>query len=114
MTKELSDQDIEKIAEALSGIRSQFAGSELSEFIKTDNQKLIECRHEIVIDVVAQVYEENETGETIASKEISKKSYHIPVPSNKDYKEYLIGFFNFLENCMLKSIQENEGNTNNE
>lgn len=114
MSKELKDKDIEKIKEVLSGIGSQFSGPNLSDLLQKDNEKLIECRHEIVINVVAQVYEENDTGETISSKEISKKSYHIPVPSNKNYEEYLIGFFNFLENCMLKSIQENEGNTNNE
>jgi hypothetical protein len=49
-----------------------------------------------------------DTGNLIGAKEISKKNYHIPVPSNKKYEDYLHGFFNFLENCMSSSLEKVE------
>jgi hypothetical protein len=60
-------------------------------------EKLISCRHEIIFDIIANVLEENDLGETVGTKEICVKKYHIPVPSNKDYNEYMQVFFSYLE-----------------
>jgi len=60
-------------------------------------EKLISCRHEIIFDITANVLEENDLGEPVGTKEICVKKYHIPVPSNKDYNEYMQVFFSYLE-----------------
>lgn len=88
----------------------------LEKSMGTENTKLIECRHEIIISVLATVMEEDEEGKTIGTKQIAKQTYHIPVPSNRNHEEYLKGFFNFIENCMSTSAEKMEsnegGNTN--
>lgn len=110
-----NEQEKQKILEALDAIRTQFSSVSLGSFIQNNNSKLIECRHEIVISVIAHVLEDDDEGQTIGSKEICKKNYHIPVPSNRDYNEYLAGFFNFLEGCMSSSVNQldSEEDTNN-
>lgn len=118
MTKKISESDKQRIVEALDAIKEQFAGASLGNFIQQNNSKLIECRHEIVISVIAHVLEDDDEGQTIGSKEICKKNYHIPVPSNKDYHEYMNGFFQFLEGCMSSSVNQldsdNKEENNNE
>lgn len=112
MNKELSKEDKAKIFQKLQEVTGQISGSSLSDLIGIDGAKLIECRHEIVISVMAHIYEQNDTGDTIGSKEICKKNYHIPVPSHSDYNDYLTGFFDFLENCMISSVEKMEKETN--
>lgn len=106
MQDNISETDKEKITQALESIRAQFDSSSLHRTIAENHAKLIDCRHEIVISVMAHVIEEDDIGQTIGSKEICKKNYHIPVPSNRDYHEYLDGFFKFFENCMSSSAQQ--------
>jgi hypothetical protein len=106
--KEITPEEKDSIINALDSIRKQMSGQDLSDYISKDNTKLIECKHEIVISVVASIFEEDDTGNLIGAKEISKKNYHIPVPSNKRYEDYLHGFFNFLENCMSSSLEKAE------
>lgn len=69
-------------------------------------KKLIECPHEIVFKVTANVLEENKDGQLVSSKEICTKNYHVPVPSDKDYKEYMTIFFDFLENGLASSADK--------
>lgn len=66
-------------------------------------QKLISCRHEIVFDITANVLQENEEGEVIGTTKICRKNYHIPVPADKDYDEYMVAFFDYLENCIANT-----------
>jgi len=113
MSEQISIEDQKKIQDALDSIRAQYDMSSLNHTVMADNTKLIECRHEIIISVLAHVLEEDDTGQTVGSKEICKKNYHIPVPSHQDYQIYLMGFFNFLEKCMSSSI-ENQQNTTQE
>lgn len=94
----------QKIMEILDAVRSQSSDHDLGHLIASDHAKLIECRHEILISVMANIMEEDDTGQLVGSKEICKKNYHIPVPSDKDYNHYLKGFFDFLEGCMKNSI----------
>jgi hypothetical protein len=74
------------------------------------DKKLIACRHEIVINVMASVMEEDESGEQIGTKEICKQNYRIPIPSNKDYNVFLKAFFNHLEKSMSKSYEDAKNN----
>ena len=66
--------------------------------------KLIQCTHEIVFTVTARVLEENLKGEIIGEKEVSIKTYHIPVPIDKDYNNYMSTFFKYLEDKMIETI----------
>lgn len=104
----IPEDEKNNILEALEAIKKQFSGPELSEYLAKDNAKLIECRHEIIISVMASVLEEDEMGNTVGAKEVSKQNYHIPVPSNQDYNEYLKGFFDFLEGCLSSSAEKME------
>lgn len=89
----------------LDKIKSLYEGPQ--ESIHHDHErpgKLIKCPHEIIFTVTARVMEENLKGETIGEKEISIKTFHIPVPIDKDYKSYMSTFFNYLENKMIETI----------
>ena len=66
--------------------------------------KLIQCTHEIVFTVTARVLEENLKGEIVGEKEVSIKTYHIPVPIDKDYSSYMSTFFKYLEDKMIETI----------
>lgn len=79
-------------------------------------EKLIDCQHEIIFKITANVLEQNDNGELTSSKEICGKNYHIPVPSGAPYKEYMDSFFTFLENCLLESADKSytAGFTNEE
>jgi hypothetical protein len=66
--------------------------------------KLIQCTHEIVFTVTARVLEENLKGEIIGEKEVCIKTYHIPVPIDKDYNNYMSTFFKYLEDKMIETI----------
>lgn len=102
----ISEEEKQKILEMLHTVRSQVSDHSLHHLIAENHAKLIECRHEIVISVTANIMEEDDMGELVGTKEICKKNYHIPVPSDKDYHHYLEGFFNFLEQCMGSSIEK--------
>lgn len=110
--EEITQEEKNKILDALEKIKKQFGAQSsvdnLSEELLKDNKKLIECKHEIIIAVTASIFEENDEGNTIGAKEICKKNYHIPVPSDRDYQDYLSGFFNFLEQCMSSSVDRVE------
>lgn len=68
-------------------------------------EKILSCPHEIVFTIIANVLEENEKGETIGSKEVCQKNYHIPVPAAHDYNMYMDSFFKYLENCIKSSAK---------
>jgi hypothetical protein len=68
-------------------------------------QKLVECRHEIVFNITANVMEEDDEGTVIGTVNICRKDYHIPVPANKDYNVYMSAFFKYLEECIANSAK---------
>lgn len=106
MTEELTEDQKNKIIESIEKINKQYSGrntDSLAQMISEDTAKLIDCRHEIVINVIASVYEQDDEGNTVGIKEIEKRNYHIPVPPTKDHNEYTKGFFGFLEECMSNS-----------
>jgi hypothetical protein len=73
-----------------------------------EDTKLIDCPHEIVFSINANVLEQNEDGQTIGSKELCVRTYHIPIPPHKDYKEYMDAFFGFFETTLQASIEQAE------
>ena len=77
---------------------------EQKEELNGENKKLIECPHEIIFKVTANVLEENKDGQLVSSKEICTKDYHIPVPADKDYKEYMNIFFEFLVLLLINFV----------
>lgn len=84
-------------------------------FDHSNPEKLIDCPHEIIFKITANVLEQNQAGEVTASKEICSKNYHIPVPSGSPYKDYMNSFFGFLENCLLESADQTyTGESDNE
>jgi hypothetical protein len=102
----------------------EFFDSRILDEQKTDlsgeSQKLIECPHELVFKIVANVLEENAEGTLVGSKEIYMQNYHIPVPSGSDYKLFLNTFFGFLEQALNTSadktyeVTESKENKKNE
>jgi|688.fasta_scaffold00360_76 phenylpyruvate tautomerase PptA (4-oxalocrotonate tautomerase family) len=106
MNEELTEEQKNKIIESIEQIHKQHSGNStesLAQIISEDTTKLIDCRHEIVINVIASIYEQDDEGKTVGIKEVAKNNYHIPVPPTKDYNEYIKGFFGFLEECMSNS-----------
>jgi hypothetical protein len=115
--EDLSESEKEHILNQFDKLKDQmgFASDELADLIKGSNSKLIECQHEIILNVIGKVYEENTEGETISAKHICQKNYHIPVPPSHDYNDYLNGFFAHLEQCIIQSASvKDEEDTANE
>lgn len=81
-------------------------GTELHDQILLDDKKLAICRHEISITIIANIMEEDETGENVTTTSIAKNNYRIPVPANRDHNEYLKAFFDHFENCMKTSAKQ--------
>lgn len=74
-------------------------------------KKLIDCQHEIIFSIIANVLSQNEKGEIVGVKEVCKKNFHIPVPIDKDYKDYMNRFFEYLESNILQTIRETNNDT---
>lgn len=96
--KNLTKQDVDDIL---------FAKKKFSNPIKEDSlEKLIDCAHEIVFSINANVLMQNEKGEHVGTREICVKNYHIPVPIDKDYNNYMSVFFEYLEKKIIESIAD--------
>jgi hypothetical protein len=86
---------------------------ELKEIIefKTETQpekepeKIFDCAHEIIFNITANAMTLNEKQETTGTREICNKMYHIPVPIDKDYKEYMNAFFSYLEEKIIDTAK---------
>ena len=98
MLKNLSIENIDKIMETKNTLDSPFKDKDLD--------KLIDCAHEIVFTINAHVLSQNEKGELVSSREICVKNYHIPVPIDKDYNNYMTTFFEYLEKKIIDTIQD--------
>ena len=99
-------QSSEKIDEVLE-YKRQFEDPTSHEKI----EKLIDCPHEIIFTINAKVLAQNEKGELIDTREICIKNYHIPVPIDKDYKNYMSIFFKYLEDKMIDAIDYSNTNS---
>tara|TARA_B100000902_G_C26407748_1_gene480824 strand:+ start:38 stop:346 length:309 start_codon:yes stop_codon:yes gene_type:complete len=81
------------------------------EFLKyeeLDNtpKKLIDAPHEIVFTVEANILEQNEKHENIGSRLIHKTNFHMPVPEGKDAMEYMDGFLQHFQQCLLNTEEK--------
>jgi hypothetical protein len=65
--------------------------------------KVFHSAHEIIFNVTATVMIQNEKQEITGAREICNKLYHIPVPIDKNYKEYMDVFFAYLEEKIVDS-----------
>ena len=101
--KNISEEEKKEIDTILEGLLKQ---NSLSNEISQEYEKLLECPHELVITVNAKVLEQDETGNVVGINEICKQNYHVPVPQNKHYHEYMEGFFNKLHKCIMESDKE--------
>jgi Na+-translocating ferredoxin:NAD+ oxidoreductase RnfG subunit len=99
----ISEEEKKAIDTVLESILKQ---NSLSNEIEQEYEKLLDCPHELVITVTAKVLEQDETGNVVGINEICKQNYHVPVPQNKDYHEYMAGFFNRLQKCIVESDKE--------
>lgn len=96
----ISNEEKNLLDSTIENIMKQYS---LANEISQEYEKLLECRHEIIITVTAKVLEQNESGDAVGMKEICKQNYHIPVPQNKNYHEYMEGFFHHLQKCIVTS-----------
>jgi hypothetical protein len=103
--KELT-QSSQKIDEILE-YKRQFEDPTADEKI----EKLIDCPHEIIFTINAKVLAQNEKGELIDTREICIKNYHIPVPIDKDYKNYMGIFFKYLEDQIIDAVDYSNQNS---
>lgn len=110
---DINDKDKEKIDSFVQNLAKQYNSETLADEISQEYEKIIDCRHEIVISVTARVLEQNDTGEHVGTKEICKQNYHIPVPALIDYHIYMKGFFDKLEKCIAQSDKETNQEINN-
>jgi hypothetical protein len=78
-----------------------------------ESTKLISCAHEIVFSVTANVLEENKEGQNVGSVELLSQTYHMPVPENKHYIDFVNAFMEFFEKTMAESYNEAGKNTAN-
>jgi hypothetical protein len=78
-----------------------------------ESTKLISCAHEIVFAVTANVLEENKEGQNVGSVELLSQTYHMPVPQDKHYIDFVNAFMEFFEKTMETSYNEANKNTEN-
>lgn len=109
MTESSADQEIPDLQYMLGKLQELYDESNLSENkedLTGKATKLIDCPHEIIFKITANVLEQNEQGELVSSKEICTKNYHVPVPMSENYKEYMSTFFEFIENGLVSSANK--------
>lgn len=100
---EIPDDQLEAVVYRLfNGINH----NPIDEEMVLNSNKLIICKHEIVIRVEASVMEEDDNGELLGTKEICKNTYRIPVPSDKDYHVFMKAFFDHLQQSMAQSYDK--------
>lgn len=97
----LTPEEIKKILE----FKSEYNN------VEEKTEKFIDCPHEIIFNITANVLTQNEKSEVTGTREILSQNYHIPVPIDKDYKEYMKAFFNYLESNIINSIKHADNNT---
>jgi hypothetical protein len=114
------NNDTSNILHTLSGLLSPEQYDALRERIFEgesnffpEDTKLIDCPLEIVFSINANILEQNTEGQTTGSRELCVRTYHIPIPPNKNYKEYMDAFFGFFENTLAASVEQAEQQSTN-
>jgi hypothetical protein len=78
-----------------------------------ESTKLISCPHEIIFTVTANVLEEDKEGQNVGSVDLLSQTYHMPVPKDKHYIDFVNAFMEFFEKTMTDSYTEAGKNTAN-
>jgi hypothetical protein len=99
----LTKEQLDKLEEILPKnsfdiLKHQF-DNQLSFF--PEETKLIDCPHEIIFSLGINVLEQDKEGYIVANREVSTKTYHIPVPTGIKYTEYVKTFTDFFEEAMV-------------
>ena len=68
-------------------------------------EKLTASDKEIVFDIKAFVFSNNEKGEVTQTEKLVQNKYHIPVPFGANEDEYLSMYFHHVESCLISSTQ---------
>ena len=68
-------------------------------------EKLTAADKEIVFDIKAFVFSNNEKGEVTQTEKRVQNKYHIPVPFGANEDEYLSMYFHHVESCLISSTQ---------
>ena len=113
MEQQQSQYTEEQLKAAIDKLLDQFANQTDTkhddhgdEILDGRPRKLIDCPHEIVFTVNANVLAQNEKGEHISTEEICVKNYHIPVPIDQDYHVFMSGFFQHIERSIESSYSQ--------
>jgi len=78
-----------------------------------ESTKLISCPHEIVFSVTANVLEEDKEGQNVGSVQLLSQTYHMPVPQDKNYVDFVNAFMEFFEKTIQDSYNDANKNTVN-
>lgn len=107
----LDDDQLLELAKSLSNNNVGYES-----IVDDKKDKLIDCPREIVINVEANVLNQNTDGQIVASEGIFSEMYHIPVPTGQPYLEFLNAFMSFfregLSNSAAQAWQPSLNNTN--
>lgn len=111
---ELTKEQLDKLEEILPKhnfdiLKHQF-DHQLNFF--PEETKLIDCPHEIIFSLGINVLEQDKEGYLVANKEVSTRTYHIPVPSGIKYTKYVKTFTDFFEEAMLTAAEKTEAQNN--
>ena len=77
-----------------------------------EETKLIDCPHEIIFSLGINVLEQDKEGYVVANREVSTKTYHIPVPTGIKYIEYVKTFTDFFEEAMVTAANKTDEKIN--
>ncbi len=111
----LDDDQLLELAKSLSDNNVGYES-----IVDDKKDKLIDCPREIVINIEANVLNQNTAGEIVASEGIFSAMYHIPVPTGQPYMEFLNTFMSFFKEGLTSSAAKawqpslNDTNTNHE
>jgi hypothetical protein len=109
-TEPLTKEQLDKLESVLSKEKFDFLKQQFENQLNLfpEETKLIDCPHEIVFGLNINVLEQNEEGLNIGSKEISSKTYHIPVPTGVHYEDYVNTFVDFFEQAMIHAANQTD------
>ena len=75
------------------------------EELETSPKKLIDCPHEVIFSVEANIMKQNEKREHVGSVMIHKRNFHIPVPIGKNPEEYMEVFLKHFEQALVNTAK---------
>lgn len=110
--KNLTKEELDRLEQNLPKDSFEFYKRQFDQQLEMfpETTKLIDCQHEIVFSMNINALEQDADGRSVGSAELRTSTYHIPVPSGADYKEYIDAFMQHFEKAMITAAD----NTDNE